>query len=105
MAAVARASGSDSVMSPDGAGYKCRSPLKTSTDEGNGNNVFANGILIVVQGCKVASHPLSGCGNDGSTLSTFSSTVFIGGKGVGRIGDQYGNNIISSGSTNVFVGG
>ena len=94
----------DSVLSPDGSGYKCRMPLKTNVDEVNSNNVYANNILIVVQGNQVALHNKSGCIPDTSTLSSFSSKVFAGNKGVGRIGDQYSDNIITQGSPTVFAG-
>ena len=101
MPSVARAG--DTVLSPDGTGYQCGSPMQTSVGEVNNKSVTANGILIVVQGNKVAPHPKGGCSLDESTLSTFSSTVTIGGKGVGRIGDNYGNNVITQGSPNVFA--
>ena len=101
MPSVARAG--DTVLSPDGTGYQCGSPMETSVGEVNDKSVTANGILIVVQGNKVAPHPKGGCSLDESTLSTFSSTVTIGGKGVGRIGDNYGNNVITQGSANVFA--
>jgi uncharacterized Zn-binding protein involved in type VI secretion len=104
MPAVARAG--DTVLSIDGTGYKCRQPMQTSVGEVNGNNVFANGILIVVQGKLIAPHPKGGCVPDTSTLSTSSSKVKIGGVGVGRIGDDYGGiNTITQGSSNVFAGG
>jgi uncharacterized Zn-binding protein involved in type VI secretion len=103
MPAVARKG--DSVLSVDGTGYKCRAPMKTSVDEVNDKKVFANGILIVVQGNKVAPHPKSGCEPDESVLTTFSLKVRIGGKGIGRIGDSYGGiNTITKGSSNVFTG-
>jgi uncharacterized Zn-binding protein involved in type VI secretion len=79
--------------------------MQTSVGEVNGRSVFANGILIVVAGNKVAPHPKSGCSTDTSGLSSFSGTVKIGGKGVGRIGDDYGPNTITAGSGNVFAGG
>ena len=94
----------DSVLSPDGAGYKCRMPLKTSVGQVNSNEVYVNGILIVVQGNTVAPHPKSGCTLDTSTLSSYSSTVFAGNKGIGRIGDQYSDNTITQGSPTVFAG-
>lgn len=103
MPAIARKN--DTVLSPDGTGYKCRMPMKTKVDVVNDKNVYANQILVVVQGNRVESHPKSGCTPDTSTLSTYSSTVFIGGKGVGRIGDQYSDNIIIKGSESVFAGG
>ena len=94
----------DSVLSPDGSGYKCRMPMKTSVDEVNSSSVYVNGILVVVQGNKVAPHPKSGCTPDTSTLSSYSSKVFAGNKGVGRIGDLYSDNIITQGSPTVFAG-
>jgi uncharacterized Zn-binding protein involved in type VI secretion len=80
-------------------------PMKTSVGQVNSNQVFANGILVVIQGNQIAPHPKSGCSPDNSTLSSYSSTVFIGGKGVGRIGDQYSDNTIIKGSESVFAGG
>lgn len=94
----------DKVFSPDGSGYKCRMPLQTSVGQVNSNSVYANGILIVVQGNQVTPHPKSGCTPDTSTLSSYSSKVFIGNKGVGRIGDKYNDNTITQGSPTVFAG-
>jgi len=104
MPAVARQG--DSVLSPNGFGHKCRFPGETSVTEVNSSRVYANGKLIVVIGNRVGAHPLPGCSAvDMATLSSASSTVKIGGKGVGRIGDQYNDNTISEGSQNVFAGG
>jgi uncharacterized Zn-binding protein involved in type VI secretion len=104
MPAVARQG--DSVLSIDGTGYKCRQPMQTAVGEVNNKQVFAQGILIVVQGNKIAPHPKSGCSPDESTLTGCSSKVRIGGKGVGRIGDDYsGVNTITKGSNKVFAGG
>ena len=91
-------------MSPDGSGYRCGSPMKTNVDEVNTVGVYANGILIVAQGDLIAPHPKAGCSTDTSALSECSKKVFIGGDGVGRIGDKYGNNTIIRGSSNVFAG-
>lgn len=105
MPAVARKG--DSVLSIDGTGYKCRQPMQTAVDEVNDKKVYANGILIVVAGNKIAPHPKSGCDPDESTLTSFSSKVKIGGKGIGRIGDKYESgtsNTITKGSSNVFAG-
>lgn len=102
MPSVARAG--DSVLSPDGTGKNCAFPMTTSVGEVNSNNVTANGILIVVAGNMVAPHPKGGCSPDTSTLSSYSATVTIGGRGVGRIGDSFGNNVITAGSSNVFAG-
>ena len=93
----------DSVISPDGSGYKCQMPLETSVGQVNSNNVYANSILIVVAGNTVSPHAKSGCSTDESTLSSYSSTVHVGGMGMGRIGDAYGNNTITQGSPSVFA--
>jgi uncharacterized Zn-binding protein involved in type VI secretion len=78
--------------------------METAVDQVNSVNVRANGILIVTHGHQIAPHPKSGCSTDTSTVTTNSATVKIGGQGVGRIGDTYGNNTITQGSTNVFSG-
>lgn len=101
----------DSVMSKDGTGYKCRMPMQTSIAEGNSKRVYANGILIAVDGNKVTSHTKATpeCATDASVVTSFSSKVKIGGKGVARIGDVLTDpttsNTITQGSPNVFAGG
>lgn len=105
MPAVARANGIDTVFSLTGTGRNCRSPINTVTGPGS-STVFVNGHPTVVDGDPVGSHPAQGCGPDLSTLTTFSSTVLVGGKALGRIGDQYSaDNTITSGSSTVFAGG
>jgi uncharacterized Zn-binding protein involved in type VI secretion len=103
MPSVARSN--DTVLSPDGRGKNCAFPLQTSVGEVNTANVFVNGRLVPVLGNLVAPHPRGGCVPDVSTMNSSSSTVRVGGIGIGRIGDTYGNNIITQGSPNVFAGG
>lgn len=101
---AARGDQVDSVYSLTGTGLNCGSPLNTFTDECS-PTVFANGTGIVREGDRVYPHPRAGCSTDDSVLTTFSSTVFINGKGAGRIGDQYtSDNTITSGSSTVFIG-
>jgi uncharacterized Zn-binding protein involved in type VI secretion len=95
----------DRVMSKDGSGKKCKSPMRTSVGQVNSKNVYVNGKLIVVAGNTISPHPKRGCTPDTSTLSSYSSSVRIGGLGIGRIGDEYGPNIITQGSRDVFAGG
>ena len=107
MPAVARGDGVDSVLSQTGSGKKCRFPSNTSTDECSGN-VFVNSIGVVRQGDRVRKHNKTNCVPESPGLSSFSSTVFINGRGCGRLGDNYqgdGFNRITSGSSNVFAGG
>ena len=103
MPAVARANGADRVLSRTGIGRNCANPVQTVTNEGS-PNVFVNGIPVVRQGDQVGTHNASGCSPDTSKLSTYSGTVFVNGKGIGRIGDEYtSDNTIISGSTTVFA--
>lgn len=105
MPAVARGNGTDSVFSKTGTGRNCASPLTTSTDECSGN-VRVNGVGVVRIGDKVAVHNKGGCVPDESVLTSGSSKVRANGKAIGRIGDQYtADNTITSGSSNVFIGG
>lgn len=105
MPAIARANGVDSVFSRTGTGRRCGSPARTVTGVGT-CQVYAGGTVVVRQGDQVGLHPAGGCSPDTSPLTSFSSTVFIGGKGVGRIGDFYtSDNVITSGYSTVFVGG
>lgn len=105
MPPVARGNGTDAVFSKTGSGRNCARPLTTETDQCS-ENVFANNIGIVRSGDQIAAHPAIGCSNDGSTITTKSSTVFANNLGVARIGDEYtSDNTITSGSANVFAGG
>ena len=104
MPEVARKDSVDSVSSPDGSGSGCGSPTTQSTDIGSGD-VFCNGIGVVRESDGMISHPGPGCPPHAPTLSTYSSTVFINGKGCGRKGDEYSAHIITSGSGDVFAGG
>lgn len=107
MPEAARGNQTDTVQSQTGTGRQCRSPVQTSTNECS-PNVFVNGKGSVRIGDKVTIHNRTGCSQEQPGLSSASSNVFVNGKGMGRKGDNYqgdGTNIITSGSSNVFVGG
>lgn len=104
MPPVARGDGTDTVFSKTGSGRRCRRPTTTSTDQCS-NNVYVNNIGVVRENDTVASHSSAGCGTDASMISLFSNTVFANDKGLARLGDEYtSDNIITSGSSNVFAG-
>lgn len=104
MPPAARGNGSDSVFSKTGTGKNCGSPVSTATNECSGDT-FVENIGVVRIGDKVAPHPAGGCGPDESGLTKSSTTVFVNGRGAGRIGDEYtSDNIVTSGSTTVFIG-
>lgn len=110
MPAIALADGHSTVFSKSGSGKGCKFPKITETGSHTYDKVVVGPNLYrpVLQGDQVGLHAIYGnCGiPDSSKLTTYSSTVFINGKGVGRIGDEYGlDNIITSGFSKVFIGG
>ena len=71
-------------------------------------NVFVNGIAWSRQGDNNTTHllPPAPCPSHAAPIATGSSTVFINGKGCGRIGDAIsGCTSVATGSSNVFAGG
>ena len=70
-------------------------------------NVNANGIPVSRQGDNNTTHLLPGipCPAHSAPIASGSSTVFINGKGCGRIGDGIsGCTSVAAGSPNVFAG-
>ena len=101
MPAVSRKSGTDSIST----GHGC--DATTVTEQGS-SDVNVNSIGAVRAGdlCQVHLIPAgSSCVPHTVPLTSFSSTVFVNGKGVGRQGDQYSGHTLTSGSGNVFAGG
>ncbi len=94
---------SDTILSPDGKDTGCAHPMELTQIKGNDSNVFAENLLIVNQGIIVPPHNKPGCQLiDVAVLDKHSSTVFVGNKGIARIGDKYGDNIATKGSSTVF---
>jgi uncharacterized Zn-binding protein involved in type VI secretion len=101
MPAVSRKSGTDSIST----GHGC--DATTVTDQGS-SDVIVNSIGAVRAGdlCQVHLIPAgSSCVPHTVPLTSFSGSVFVNGKGVGRQGDQYSGHTLTSGSGNVFAGG
>ena len=75
--------------------------------EGSGD-VFANGISVSRQGDNNTSHllPPVPCPSHAAPIAVGSTTVFINGKGCGRIGDAIeGCTSVATGFNRVFAGG
>lgn len=127
MPAVARKTETDSVTCTDGAkGTACAfdsngNPVAWHWDTGSTQStsigsakVFSQTIGVVREGDAMIPHPDGDpCTpspiNHAPTLSTFSTKVFVEGKGVGRVGDKYNSDghydhTITSGSPRVFAG-
>ena len=121
MAAVALKGGSSSVACTDGIiGSGC-APSKHHWDTGSTQasdagsaDVFVNNIGVVRKDDAMASHPdgtpcVASPENHTPTLSTYSSTVYVNNKNIGRIGDKYNSDghfdhEITTGSADVFAG-
>tara|TARA_R110001592_G_scaffold224692_1_gene480393 strand:+ start:341 stop:631 length:291 start_codon:yes stop_codon:yes gene_type:complete len=71
-------------------------------------NVFVNSIAISRQGDNNTGHLLPTavpCPSHSAPIATGSTTVFINGKGCGRVGDAIsGCTSVAAGSPNVFAG-
>tara|TARA_R100000005_G_C4964697_1_gene179976 strand:- start:164 stop:454 length:291 start_codon:yes stop_codon:yes gene_type:complete len=71
-------------------------------------DVFANGIKVSRQGDNNTSHLLPGtpCPSHAAPITIGSKTVFVNGKGCGRVGDAITScTSVAAGSPNVFAGG
>ena len=89
-------------------GHACASTTTIESSNQTTLNVYANEILIDVVGAPTVSHaypPAPICPPHVANLNAGSSTVFINGIAVGRIGDSADSGAMTSGSTNVFAGG
>lgn len=100
MPAVSRKDGTDTIST----GHLC--DTTTVTDQGS-SDVIINGIGVVRLGDlnKVHDILLGICVPHAVPLTSVSTTVFANGKGIGRLGDSYSGEILTSGSPNVFAGG
>lgn len=75
---------------------------------GHSSDVFINGIGVSRQDDNNTSHLLPGgddCPSHSAPITTGSTTVFVNGKGIGRVGDAItGCTSVSAGSPDVFAG-
>ena len=71
------------------------------------SNVFVNSIAVSRQGDNNTGHLLPGapCPSHAAPITTGSTTVFINGKGCGRVGDAITScTSVATGSSNTFAG-
>lgn len=88
-------------------GHGCTGSTTIASSNTDGT-VKANGINIIVVGAPTVSHPFPPnppCAPHVANLNAGSSSVFINGIAVGRVGDSADAGSMTSGSDNVFVGG
>jgi len=94
------------IDDPLSTGHGCVG--STTLGGANQGSVYVNGILAAVVGAPTVSHPFPPdppCAPHVANLNAGSSTVFIEGKPVGRVGDSADAGAMTSGSSNVFAGG
>ena len=80
------------------------------TRAGHSPNVYVNGIPVSRQGDRNTTHRLPPnvppCPSHTAPITTGSTTVFVNGRGCGRMGDGLsGCTNVAEGSDNVFAGG
>lgn len=88
-------------------GHACTGSTTIASSNTDGT-VYANNINIIVVGAPTVSHPFPPeppCAPHVANLNAGSSSVFINGIAVGRVGDSADAGAMTSGSSNVFVGG
>ena len=84
-------------------GHGCYPPRRNSQAS---TNVFINGIGAHRQGDTWPPHGCSDCSPHSGTLANGSSTVYVNGKQLARIGDPIScGSRCAQGSVNVFAGG
>ena len=80
----------------------------TTTTEGASENVFINKIGAHLQGDLNTAHTYpegDKCPSHQTAITTGSTTVFVNGKGLARVGDLYDDDEeVATGSPNVFSG-
>ncbi len=80
----------------------------TTLDTPGQSKVFANSILIARKTDPTIAHPFPPsppCANHVANVNVGSSTVFVHGLAIARIGDSTDSGELTTGSSNVFAGG
>lgn len=98
---VARGNGVDNVTT----NHLC--DVITTTEECS-SKVYVEGTGVVREDDynRLHTYPVGqSCVNHKVMLSSFSNKVFVESKGIGRKGDLYGTEEISTGSSKVYAGG
>ena len=100
MPAVSRKDGTDTIATNHG----CDTTTVTATGSGD---VFVNNIGVVRKDDLTVVHQApsrGGCSPHQVPLTSYSGTVFANNLNIGRIGDSYTGETLTSGSANVFAG-
>lgn len=88
-------------------GHACTATSTLIGQTGISANVYVNSLAVVCMGDPTAVHTIGtppACIPHSSTVIGGSSTVFVGGKAIARIGDSVDSGTITEGSSDVFAG-
>lgn len=79
----------------------------TNLDTPGQGTVYINGILAARQGDSTVSHPIGApaCPPHVANVNVGSGSVNIEGSPAARVGDSTDAGVMTSGSSNVFIGG
>ena len=100
MPAIARKSGTDSIIT----GHGC--DATTTTNVGS-SSVFVNGIGACRKGDAIMIHTFpvgQSCIPHTAVINAGSSSVFVDGIAIARLGDSADAGTITTGSSNVYAG-
>lgn len=87
-------------------GHGCSTTSNVLGLTGLSAQVFADGISVVCLGDPTVVHTIGPpCYPHTAVVNVASTTVFVGGVGVARIGDSVDLGTITGGSATVFAGG
>lgn len=84
------------------------SHCSSMTRKDHSDTVIVNGLGVSYQGCKNTDHMKTGapCTLHAEEITIGSTTVFVHGKGIGRVGDAITDcTFVAQGSSDVFAGG
>jgi len=101
MPKIARGNGTETVNTNHGCDT-------TTTSNACSGNVFANSIGVVRKGDENTPHlkdPAPCTTHSVAMSSNMSPNVFVNGKNAAFLGSGYGGEVITTGSSNVFVNG
>lgn len=88
-------------------GHGCTTTSTLIGQTGLNSKVYVNGLPVVCKGDPSQVHTIGNppaCTPHTATVSVGSATVFVGGKGVARVGDPIDSGSITEGSDDVFAG-
>lgn len=92
---------------PTTTGHGCSGTTTIVGPTGASAHVYVNNIAVECKGNPTAAHTINSgnnCVPHGAVINSGSSTVFVSGIALARVGDSTDGGSITAGSNNVFAG-